>query len=1183
MRTSIAPAWTTSPRVALFSLASAIACGQGREHEPRPSALAEAAALLSQDSTLAAHWSAARASAAHLSWVKAPRFASEPLELRDVSGSRLVSLRPLSCSSELPSEGTSEGAITHYPEACEDTDQLLVSAQSRAELLSVLHSARAHARQTWRMDLGSRIAAVLERDGGLVFLDARDELLLRIPEPYAIDARGVRRRAALQYKRDERELSVTLETSGLTWPVLLDPAFETEMWVHLVDPPNPSNDLGTGKRPILLFDPEHNNVVTFGGDLPNTDTWLFDRLGWHLKRSSRGGASPTGGDALGVWDSRRRQILGMSRACETYYWDGTDWNRVGRLPTPGSELVAHSLVFDEERGEAMVFGGWSLPTNKVVGDTFVLDGMRWRKVIAPVAPTPRQFHAMAYDPSRKVSVLFGGSDGNANFNDTWTFNGATWTKVDVPSPPPVRVIPQIAYHPGIQRIVMYGGTSGGNELGDTWTFDGARWIEVVGATPPARRDATFVWDPTRAQLVLSGGRIERTGAKLGDTWLFSGTSWTQLASPTNPSPRVFAGATYSPMHRGMLLFGGSGRGLASYPETWLLPSAGTWEQLTGGVRPRVTYGLSATVDSSASSLLAFGGYFSSPDPGANAAKTWQFRGLRWGEVTAPVSPTARANALQAFDANTGRTILFGGDAVAAPTPVQLNDTWAFDGSTWAPVASPNRPPARYDADLAYDPVRKAVLLHGGNATLASLAPLADTWVLEPGGWRELNDPGPTPALESTLVRNDSGTQWLRFGGKSQGGQVLAETWLLEPTGWRRLMTARSPAARSLHSLAWDTAHRRWVLFGGKASDGTALSDTWLFDGTDWRELTKTPTPPGRFSAVFLADAASTRLLLHGGSASRGRRLNDTWSLSDAGWVSLSNTQEEAPTNTRRGQLFQLDQRPIFLRAGLPIYSAEATERDVNQDEWLLYTRGGVCTNDAACTSGHCVDGVCCEVASCGSCQTCNGESPGRCTVVANAEDPDTCKGAEQKICDRLGRCGPGPGAQCGVAADCATGACIDGVCCDRPCDGACEACAANAKVTGKDDGYCGPARRGSNPGNRCGDGGVCGRAGACEVGTTCQSEATLVDPLGNVTSCGDYVCRAGACLTRCDSIADCVAPLECDASTRTCMSPRGASSGCGMGTPANVWLGGGLLLTFVVAVRRRRRDSCASENREPRS
>ena len=45
----------------------------------------------------------------------------------------------------------------------------------------------------------------------------------------------------------------------------------------------------------------------------------------------------------------------------------------------------------------------------------------------------------------------------------------------------------------------------------------------------------------------------------------------------------------------------------------------------------------------------------------------------------------------------------------------FDDLWEWDGTTWAEVITDVRPSARSDAGLAYDPVRKSLILYGGQS------------------------------------------------------------------------------------------------------------------------------------------------------------------------------------------------------------------------------------------------------------------------------------------------------------------------------------------------------------------------------------------------------------------------------------------------------------------------------------
>jgi hypothetical protein len=157
------------------------------------------------------------------------------------------------------------------------------------------------------------------------------------------------------------------------------------------------------------------------------------------------------------------------------------------------------------------------------------------------------------------------------------------------------------------------------------------------------------------------------------------------------------------------------------------------------------------------------------------------------------------------------------------------------------------------------------------------------------------------------------------------------------------------------------------------------------------------------------------------------------------------------------------------------------------------------------------------------------------------------------------------GAPCTIAAQCASSACApDGVCCDTPCQGTCQACT-QAK-TGVPSGTCAPALPGTDSGGACPPAGVCGFDGACGSGGACRFHAagtacgascvggTLLDGhcdgagrcASTPLSCAPYQCAsASACATHCGSDADCVPTAFCDAAfDRTCQPRKVQGSSC---------------------------------------
>jgi hypothetical protein len=210
--------------------------------------------------------------------------------------------------------------------------------------------------------------------------------------------------------------------------------------------------------------------------------------------------------------------------------------------------------------------------------------------------------------------------------------------------------------------------------------------------------------------------------------------------------------------------------------------------------------------------------------------------------------------------------------------------------------------------------------------------------------------------------------------------------------------------------------------------------------------------------------------------------------------------------------------------------------------------GGGCKVDSDCTAGHyCISGLC------------------------QSKQP--------------------PGKVCTAAQQCASALCVDGVCCDTPCTGQCEACDVANKA-----GTCTPVSGAPHAGHTpCAGSGTC--AGTCDgtavdacsfpgASTTCSpatcaegvsSTASLCDGTGTCkageqSACGAYACGPdGACLITCQAATDCTAGNVCVNGACNKDSSVGLAGGCGCAQGA----GGGVLLLAALAlaslrVRRRR-------------
>jgi hypothetical protein len=124
----------------------------------------------------------------------------------------------------------------------------------------------------------------------------------------------------------------------------------------------------------------------------------------------------------------------------------------------------------------------------------------------------------------------------------------------------------------------------------------------------------------------------------------------------------------------------------------------------------------AATTTAAGGTTGYGGHVGiSGRPGSAAAparrEVWEARSRQpaFTNRTPPLDvPTARYDQAMAYNPSTGKTYIFGGyDSTSGQA---LNDLWEWDGKTWAQVAADVQPLPDSDAGLAYDPVRKSLIL-----------------------------------------------------------------------------------------------------------------------------------------------------------------------------------------------------------------------------------------------------------------------------------------------------------------------------------------------------------------------------------------------------------------------------------------------------------------------------------------
>jgi hypothetical protein len=843
------------------------------------------------------------------------------------------------------------------------------------------------------------------------------------------------------------------------------------------------------------------------------------------------------------------------------------WQKVGSSSTPDPRYL-QAAAFDTTRKVVVMFGGTNMAANGGTAtpnqDTWEWDTTtgKWTNRTGTTGnPDARSGAAMVYDSKRAKIVLFGGRAGSGlNYEDTWEWDPATgqWTEVTAAgSRPTGRSQHRMVYETSTGKILLFGGgRSDSNSydgtgivaaMSDTWEMDPAThvWTAVTGAGPSARHDFGMVWDGTRNKAVLFGGMQVDISGVAGipkqDTWEWDPTNlaWTErtMAGP-KPGPRFGHAMAFDGSRNKVVVVGGfdiaSGGSLA---DVWDWdPTTGVWTQrMTGAESPMPSprqYASLVSDDARARLELIAGATTVDPygkggtggiiiyPPGmygtTGSREVWELDPAKpaFTDRTAPLDvPSPRAGHCMAYNPSTGLTYVYGGSDPM--TGQLLDDLWAWDGKTWAEIASDVRPPGRSDSAMAFDPSRKSLILYGGSSTMGEGS---DTWEWTPGkGWAQLfPKTSPDTLFGHGMVTDTTRNKILLFGGMSYMWRdpykdpMRNDIWEWDGTAmtWTNrtpIASSGMPMGREYPLMAYDSGQKKMFVYDG-ANYGSNMTVYWEWDpeSAGWAMHDSSDYSQSGYASLAAYDSIRRREVILAQSYSSGGPYgtDTTWELDANSETWYMRTISSPPSRYSAGMVFDTIRGVVVMFGGYLMNSGYSSN-----DTWEYRVtglgNGEGCTAASAstCSSSFCVDGVCCEASACtGPCKSCNVRgSEGSCVAAkAGTEVPGSCSNGQ--ACDGKGNCMSANGQPCTSASTCASGSCADGVCCDTACTGTCMACNQSGR-TGK----CSPYAAGSDPQKECG-------SGTSVCGATCDGVRGCAYPQSNVT--------CGKCLG-CDGMGTC--------------------------------------------------------------
>lgn len=274
------------------------------------------------------------------------------------------------------------------------------------------------------------------------------------------------------------------------------------------------------------YDSHRDVTVLFGGEWSFSnqvfgDTWELNGNRWTERTPASGAPPARSWHAMAYDAARQRTVLFGGYGAQpqmtlgdTWEWDGVAW--VQRASGPAK--AGHAMAYDSHRGVVVLFGG-----NPLGGQTWEWDGESW--TLRPViGPPPRSRTALAFDSQRRRTVMFGGSWGGGAasvYDDTWEWDGDTWLRREAPGPS-ARRDHAMAYDPARGCTVLYGRPG---QLGTEacWEWDGVAWTQRTTPGPGPRSAQVAVYDSGRGAVAIIGAQARAypesgDGPKYGETW-----------------------------------------------------------------------------------------------------------------------------------------------------------------------------------------------------------------------------------------------------------------------------------------------------------------------------------------------------------------------------------------------------------------------------------------------------------------------------------------------------------------------------------------------------------------------------------------------------------------------------------------------------------------------------------------
>lgn len=196
--------------------------------------------------------------------------------------------------------------------------------------------------------------------------------------------------------------------------------------------------------PMIAFDFSRNEMVAYatGSSTGYQEIFTWDGAAWTTRTCPSipswpfGPSLYYGGEPSMSWDPTSQAIV-LTAGFDTFppsqnpnpygtrYWQWTGFNWQQRFPTTRPENFGSTTTDSVAGCIIMIDGITQGPSAQLPGHTWTIRNGIFQRILSPAEPMLRRMTAMAFDPIRNVTILFGGSPDSQfvsnpfPFSDTW--------------------------------------------------------------------------------------------------------------------------------------------------------------------------------------------------------------------------------------------------------------------------------------------------------------------------------------------------------------------------------------------------------------------------------------------------------------------------------------------------------------------------------------------------------------------------------------------------------------------------------------------------------------------------------------------------------------------------------------------------------------------------------------------